>query len=87
MISTSQDFSYSFDQSGQQYVYVTLTDKLGVTSTDFISIEVEKDPTVGISASPQTGPTGTLVSFLANTNNGLAPFSYSWYIDGVYEAV
>jgi len=85
VISTSQDFSYSFDQSGQQYVYVTLTDKLGATSTDYLSIEVEKDPTVSISASPQTAPSGTDVSFLANTNNGLAPFSYSWYIDGTYE--
>lgn len=84
VISTSQDFTYSFDQSGQQYVYVTLTDKLGETSTDYVFIEVEKDPTVSISASPQTGPVGTDVSFLANTNNGLAPFSYSWYINGAY---
>ncbi len=84
VISTSQDFSYSFDQSGQQYVYVTLTDKLGMTSTNYVFIEVEKDPTVSISASPQSAPTGTDVSFLANTNNGLAPFSYSWYINGVY---
>ena len=85
VISTSQDFSYSFDQSGQQYVYVTLTDKLGMTSKSYVSIEVEKDPTVSISASPKSGPTGTDVSFLANTNNGLSPFSYSWYINGVYE--
>jgi hypothetical protein len=85
VISTSQDFSYSFDQSGQQYVYVTLKDKLGETSTNDVFIEVEKDPTVSISASPQTAPTGTDVDFLAETNYGLAPFSYSWYIDGVYE--
>ena len=85
VISTSQDFSYSFDQSGQQYVYVTLKDKLGETSTSDVFIEVEKDPTVSISASPQTAPTGTDVSFLADTSYGLASFSYSWYIDGVYE--
>ena len=85
VISTSQDFSYSFDQSGQQYVYVTLTDAMGVTSSDYITIEVEKDPTVSISASPQNAPVGTYVSFLPLVNNGLAPFSYSWYINGVYE--
>lgn len=86
VISTSQDFSYSFDQSGGQYVYVTLTDKLGMTSTDYVFIEVEKDPTVSISASPQTGPVGTDVSFIANVNNGLSPFSYSWYINGGSES-
>lgn len=85
VISTSSDFSYSFDQSGQQYVYVTLKDKVGETSTSYVVIEVEKDPTVSISASPQTAPTGTDVSFIAETSYGLAPFSYSWYIDGVYE--
>jgi hypothetical protein len=84
VISTSQDFSYSFDQSGQQYVYVTLKDKLGETSTSYVVIEVERDPTVGISASPQNAPTGTDVSFLPLVNNGLAPFSYSWYVSGVY---
>lgn len=84
VISTSQDFSYSFDQSGQQTVYVTLTDKLGMTSKSYVSIQVEKDPTVSISSSQQTASTGTDVSFLANTNNGLAPFSYSWYINGNY---
>ena len=84
MISTSQDFNYSFDHSGQQYVYVTLTDKVGETSTDYVFIEVEKDPTVGISASPQNAPTGTDVSFLSLVNNGLSPFSYSWYLNGVY---
>ena len=85
VISVSSNFSYSFDQSGQQTVYVTLKDKLGETSTSYIVIEVEKDPTVSISASQQNAPTGTDVSFIANTNYGLSPFTYSWYINGVYE--
>ena len=82
IISTSQDFSYSFDQSGQQYVYVTITDQVGMTSSDSILIEVEKSPTVSITASEQDAPAGTQVSFFANVNNGLGPFSYQWYING-----
>ena len=82
VISKSQSFSYSFDQSGQQYVYVTITDQVGMTSSDSILIEVEKSPTVSISASEQDVPAGTQVGFLANVNNGLGPFSYQWYING-----
>jgi hypothetical protein len=82
IISTLQDFSYSFDQSGQQCVYVTVTDKVGMTASDNILIEVEKSPTVSITASEQDAPAGTQISFLANVNNGLGPFSYQWYING-----
>lgn len=82
IISTSQDFSYSFDQSGQQNVYVTITDQVGMTASDSILIEVEKSPTVSITASEQDAPVGTQVSFTANVNNGLGPFSYQWYING-----
>ncbi|WMT49328.1 MAG: PKD domain-containing protein [Thermoplasmatales archaeon] len=85
VISTSPDFSYSFDQSGQQYVYVNVKDKVGETATNYVIIEVEKDPTVSISASQQTGSPGADVSFIAETNYGTSPFSYSWYINGVYE--
>jgi hypothetical protein len=84
VISTSSNFTYSFNQSGQQYVYVNMKDKLGKIATDSVIIEVEKDPTVNISASQLTASAGTGVSFIANINYGISPFSYSWYIYRVY---
>lgn len=85
VISTSASFAYTFNQAGQQYVYCNLTDKVGMTSSDYVIITVEEDPTVSISTTQQNAPAGSFIGFEANINNGVYPFSFVWYVDEVNE--
>lgn len=83
VISTSQAFSYSFSQTGTQTVYCTVTDKLGVTDSDYIVVNVYNDPTLSLSLSPQSPQIGNVVQVLANTNHGFGTFDFQWYLNGV----
>lgn len=84
VISTSQSFSYSFSQSGLQSVYCKLTDKVGESSTDYVSVSVAKDPTLSLSVTPSSPQTGYQVEILANENYGTDFPTYQWFLNGVY---
>lgn len=83
VISTSQSFSYSFYQSGEQEVYCNMTDKMGVSSTDYVVVSVAKDPTMSLSISPSSPQTGYEVEILANENYGTDFPTYQWFLNGV----
>lgn len=82
IISHSQSFSYSFSQSGLQDVYCKVTDKVGETSTDYVSVSVSKDPTMTLSITPSSPQTGYEVEILANENYGTDFPTYQWFLNG-----
>lgn len=70
----------TFLSAGNYDVSLTVTDALGSTANDSITIEIGSDevPTAGASASPQDGTAPLTTEFFGSADGGDAPLSYKW---------
>ena len=85
-ISTSQDFSYTFDSSGSYTLTVTITDSVGVQSSASVSVKINPNPTVSISSSQNPTDVGNSVTFSSSESGGTGTDTYVWYVNGVQES-
>ncbi|MGF1452693.1 MAG: PKD domain-containing protein, partial [Opitutales bacterium] len=64
--SHTRDAAFTFTEDGEYTVHLTVTDDLGVTGTESVTITVGEPPNLVFTASPQTGPGPLTVDFDAS---------------------
>jgi len=74
----------SLQQLGQNSIYAVLTDAAGVTAkSNVLTVQVNPDPTVSVNQTSSVTDVGLPVSFTESTVNGTAPYSVTWFVNGL----
>lgn len=82
--ATSQTFNYQATSAGSPTITVTVTDALGLTSTQSTapSVTVNSAPSVNVSPTLGTIDVGQPQQFTAHATGGSTPLNYQWYLAG-----
>lgn len=80
--SYGKSFSYSFQNSGNYTISLTVTDGEGESSTATFTQQVNNDPKVSITSSPSPTDVGVITSFKTVISGGTSKYNYNWSIDG-----
>lgn len=86
VVSTSQDFSYSFASSGSYTLTVTITDSVGKTTSATVSVTINSNPSVTATASQNPTDVGNSMTFASTISGGTGTLTYSWLVNGVQES-
>ncbi len=77
--STLESPRHTYSRPGTFVAQVVVTDSLGTTASDSVTITASMQPlSATVQANPTTGNTPLDVSFSASASGGLAPYSYAW---------
>ena len=77
--STLESPRHTYSSPGTYVAQVVVTDSLGTTAPDTVTITATIQPlSATVQANPTTGNAPLAVSFSASASGGLAPYSYQW---------
>lgn len=81
-------YTTSFSSASTYSIYAVIKDSLGNSyTTSTLSETVNSDPTVQVTSSQNATDVGNTVQFSARIAGGTSPYTYSWYVNGVFENV
>ncbi len=68
---------------GSNSFYVVLTDSAGYqVQSNVVTVQVNPDPTVSLSANVSVTDVGLPIGFTNTTSGGTPPYTYTWYVNG-----
>jgi len=79
--STAQNPSHTYSQAGTFTAALTVTDNLGKTDSDNLTIQVNAEPdplSASASASPESGFIPLTIEFTGSAVGGTLPYSFHW---------
>ena len=81
-VGYQSNLTYIFSSPGTYTVIASITDQPGNTATSSITIVVASLPVVSISVEYHNIDPNVPDNFNSTTSGGIAPYTYSWYING-----